>query len=108
MKKIGIVVILLTAFMVLGCDKPPEGTVYSVIYHDNGSTSGHVPNDFNEYTTGMEAIVLDKGTLLKTGYTFQHWNTKSDGTGDSYTSGNIIRINYLDVFLYAIWLESAE
>ena len=105
MKKISIVTILVIVFMILACDSHPEDRLYSIIYHGNGNTYGFSPVDPNEYTTGMDAVVLDKGTLVKTGYTFLHWNTRSDGTGDSYTSGDTITINYTNIFLYAVWVE---
>ena len=108
MKKFIIAAIVVTALMVLGCELPPEDSIYSVLYYGNGNTYGFPPTDPVEYTSGMEATVLDKGTLIKTGSAFQHWNTKSDGTGTSYVSGDTITINYTNVFLYAIWVESQE
>ena len=102
MKKITFISLLILAFILLSCELPPEDTLYSITYHGNGNTYGYPPN---EYTTGMEAVVLDKGTLIKTGNTFLHWNTRSDGTGSSYSSGDTITINYTNIFLYAIWVE---
>ena len=104
MKKLLIAIIIVIAFMVLGC-QPPEDGVYSVIYHGNGSTSGFPPTDSNEYTTGMEATILGKHTLEKEDHTFLIWNTKADGTGNSYTEDQKITINYSTVFLYAQWKE---
>ena len=105
MKKFIITAIILSALLVLGCDSPPEDSTYKVLYYGNGNTYGFAPTDPIEYTSGMEATVLGKNTLEKTGYTFQNWNTRSDGTGDSYMSGDKITINYTNVFLYAVWAE---
>jgi hypothetical protein len=95
-------------FIVQGCGSPPEGTTYSVIYHDNGSTSGYPPADSGKYTTGMNATVLGKGTLLKEDHTFKHWNTRTDDSGDSYNEGETVEIKQGNVFLYAIWIETTE
>jgi len=104
MKKILIALILVIAFMVLGCGSPPADRTYSVLYYANANNvTGFPPNDTNRYTTGMEAIVLDKGELSRSGYVFVHWNTRADGGGSTYTSGDKITIIHTNVFLYAIW-----
>ena len=104
MKKATILAILVLAITVLGCPPPPEGGSYSIIYHGNENTSGYPPTDSNKYSTGMEAIVLDQGTLLKTGHEFSHWNTKADGTGEEYNEDETITVGYITIFLYAIWI----
>jgi hypothetical protein len=106
MKKICILTILIIVFMVIviGCEKPEDG-LYSVIYHDNGKTSGFPPTDPNKYTTGSYAIALGEHTLVYSGYTFQHWNTRANGNGISYSEGDSIPIKYTNVFLYAVWLK---
>ena len=89
-----------------GCNlNPPPDTIFKVLYYDNGSTSGFPPIDNNEYTAGMEAIVLDKGSLLKTEHAFQNWNTNSHGTGTSYASGDKIKIVKQNIYLYAVWVK---
>nr|MCR5741367.1 InlB B-repeat-containing protein [Gammaproteobacteria bacterium] len=40
---------------------------------------------------------------VRVGYTFASWNTKADGTGASYASGDVIENLEDDVTLYAIW-----
>jgi len=93
------------SLLVLGCDSPAEDATYKVIYHGGAGTTGFPPVDNTQYTAGMEATVLDQGTLLKDGHTFQHWNTRADGTGTSYTVGDKITIKNATVFLYAVWEE---
>ena len=103
MKKIFLLLVVVLAMVLFaGCKIDPD-TPYRINYHDNGSTSGFPPVDRNEYKSGDVAIVLDKESLLKTGYEFLNWNTKADGTGDSYSAGDTITIKGA-VFLYAIWV----
>ena len=103
MKKLYLLLIVVVALVLIaGCTVNPDAT-YRVNYYHNGSTSGYPPVDRNEYKSGDVAIVLGKESLVKTGYEFLNWNTKSDGTGVSYSAGDKITI-YGAVFLYAIWV----
>jgi len=103
MKKLSLLlVVVLAVVLFAGCKIDPDAT-YRVNYYDNRSTSGYPPVDRNEYKSGDVAIVLDKESLVKTGYDFLRWNTKSDGLGDSYSPGDTITIKGA-VFLYAIWV----
>jgi len=95
----------IVSLLVLGCDSPPADATYKVLYYGNGNTTGYPPNDNNQYKTGEEATVLDQGALLKTGYTFLNWNTRTDGSGTSYVSGDKITIRNINVFLHAQWQQ---
>lgn len=76
---------------------------YAVTYDGNGATSGSVPEDDNEYGENDEVTVLgNTGSLAKTGYTFDGWNTKDDGKGTTYSAGGTFEIT-ADVTLYAKW-----
>ena len=80
-----------------------DNSTYSVTYDSNGSTSGSVPNDETVYSNNESVIVLgNSGSLAKTGFIWSCWNTKADGTGTSYISGDSFEINS-DVTLYAKW-----
>ena len=48
------------------------------------------------------ANTIPSNTLTRTGYTFSHWNTKSDGSGTSYATGSSIT-PLTNVVLYARW-----
>ena len=103
MKKLSLLLVVVLALVVFaGCKNDPDAT-YTVTYYSNGANSGFPPSDNNQYKTGEEATILGQGTLLRTGYEFLNWNTKSDGTGDSYSPGDTITIKGA-VFLYAIWV----
>lgn len=68
--------------------------------------------DANGGTGSMDAIKIAPNTanrlkynlFTRQGYEFKEWNTKSDGTGTSYTDADIINIDQ-DITLYAQWDE---
>ena len=47
-------------------------------------------------------IKLKDNEFIRVGYTFKGWNTKSDGSGTSYTNGQEVSLT-TDLTLYAIW-----
>ena len=75
---------------------------YTVTYNGNGNTGGTVPTDPNNYASGASVTVLGAGTLVKTGYTFNNWNTSSDGSGTSYAPAATFNIS-ANTTLYAQW-----
>ncbi len=81
---------------------------YTVTYNGNENTSGTPPADGNAYPQGSIVNVLgNTGTLAKTGYTFDGWNTAADGSGTTYQAGNTFTIGTSNVTLYAKWLEES-
>lgn len=77
---------------------------YTVTYNANGATSGTVPEDDTNYTSGTTVTVKsNSGTLAKTGHTFGGWNTKADGTGTNYTAGSGTFNITGNTTLYAKW-----
>ncbi len=78
-------------------------STYTVTYNGNGSTGGTVPADGNAYQEGDEVTVLDPGSLVKTGYTFNNWNTAAGGSGNSYAAGARFNMPGANVTLYAQW-----
>nr|MCZ9319237.1 InlB B-repeat-containing protein [Methanocorpusculum sp.] len=75
---------------------------YTVTYHGTGSTAGTAPTDSNTYKPNVQVTVKDQSTLVKTGHTFDGWNTKADGSGTAYNAGAAFPINE-DTTLYAQW-----
>lgn len=77
---------------------------YSVAYNGNGSTSGSMSNSSHTYDT---AKALTANAYKKTGYSFNGWNTKADGTGTAYANQasvkNLTTTNGGTVTLYAQW-----
>ena len=79
-------------------------TTYKVTYNANGATSGTVPEDDTNYTSGTTVTVKsNSGTLAKTGHTFGGWNTNSSGTGTNYTAGSGTFNITGNTTLYAKW-----
>lgn len=77
-------------------------TAYNVTYDGMGNDGGTVPSDSGVYHTGDSASVLSNKPL-KTGYAFNCWNTKEDGTGESYASGDVVTVGTENITLYAQW-----
>lgn len=77
-------------------------STYTVTYNDNGATSGTVPGTQNKIAGRAVTVAQNSGSLTKTGYTFNGWNTKADGTGTSYAAGSSFTDD-ADLTLYAQW-----
>jgi uncharacterized repeat protein (TIGR02543 family) len=77
---------------------------YLVIYHGNGHDEGDPPVDVEEYPQGEMVTVLGNAdSMIKSGHAFLRWDTKADGSGDSYPSGSTLDMPNEDVALYAQW-----
>ncbi|MDE6932969.1 MAG: InlB B-repeat-containing protein, partial [Oscillospiraceae bacterium] len=76
----------------------------SLTYDGNGDTGGLAPDGRNDYTAGDKATVANQGTLVKTGYEFDGWNTAADGSGEAYQVNDQIQLNE-NVILYAQWRQ---
>jgi len=75
-------------------------STYTVSYNANGG-SGAPSSQTKTYGT---ALTLSSTKPTRTGYTFSKWNTKSDGSGTSYSAGGSYTANSA-LTLYAIWTE---
>ncbi len=74
---------------------------YTISYNSNEATSGTVPtSQIKKYNE--ELTLSSSGNLERTGYVFASWNTKADGTGDSYKESSKYTKNEATT-LYAIW-----
>ena len=71
---------------------------YAVTFNANGGTGA--PSAQTK-TYGV-SLTLSSTKPTKTGYTFKNWNTASDGSGTSYSSGATYTGN-APLTLYAIW-----
>lgn len=80
------------------------------IYNDMANTTELVREETGTVT--LKAQWEDKPIVTpfaptKEGYTFKEWNTKVDGTGDSYAAYVNVEISS-DTTLYAIWVKDDE
>ena len=79
---------------------------YTVEYHDN-YLGGEVTMSSQEFVFGEEQS-LYPNKFVRDGYTFTGWNTKEDGTGDSYTNEQLVNELTTDaggvVDLFAQWM----
>jgi uncharacterized repeat protein (TIGR02543 family) len=77
---------------------------YLVNYNANGATDGTVPSDGYHYEPAENVMVLhNTGNLVKTGYTFDGWNTAADGNGTDQAEGSTFPMGISDMTLYAKW-----
>ena len=72
----------------------------ATITFDANDGSGTVPTAISTYV-GV-ANTIPSNSLTRTGYTFNGWNTASDGSGTAYATGSTITPTG-DVTLYAQW-----
>jgi uncharacterized repeat protein (TIGR02543 family) len=74
----------------------------TLTYAANEATSGAVPSA-DVYCPGMTSTVkANTGTLARTGYTFDGWNTAADGSGTDRAASSTFTISG-NVTLYAKW-----
>lgn len=83
-----------------------KGVSYTVKFYKNGGT-GEMPDQTLVYG---EKQALAKNDFMRDGWVFTGWNTKSDGTGDSYKDceevKNLADEEGAEVRLYAQWSDS--
>ena len=76
---------------------------YTVSF-DKNSGSGTMNSQTFTYDAAQN---LTANSFTRTGYTFNSWNTKADGSGDSYTNSqsvkNLASTNNATITLYAQW-----
>ena len=87
-------------------ETPVDSRTYIVIYEGNGNTGGNPPVDgLSPYNPGSTVTVLgNTGPLVKSGSSFDGWNTQPDGSGTASVQGYTFTING-DTILYAVWLQ---
>ena len=84
--------------------KDTVNPTFTVTYNGNGNTSGSVPTDSTNPESEQTVTILgNSGSLVKTNYTFTGWNTLANGTGTTYTQGQILIMPSTNITLYAKW-----
>lgn len=89
--------------------KSDGSTTHSVTYNGNDNTGGSVPTDDDSpYEENATVTVLgNSGSLVRTGYTFNGWNTEEDGSGTHYDEDDTFTMSTSNVVLYAEWKSNA-
>ena len=80
----------------------------TVSYDGNGATAGTSPTDGTIYHQGDTVTILDASSLVCDGFTFNGWNTESDGSGNSYGAEDTFAMPAVNVVLYAQWTAIPE
>jgi uncharacterized repeat protein (TIGR02543 family) len=76
----------------------------NITYNGNGNTGGTVPAVQHFAAGGNATLAANSGTLARTGYTFNGWNSNAAGTGTHYAaSGTWASIPAGNHTLYAEW-----
>lgn len=73
----------------------------AITFNSNGGTGSMDKQEFT-YDTLQK---INKNIYKRSGYKFIGWNTKTDGTGTSYSDNEEIKLTE-NITLYAIWEES--
>ncbi len=73
---------------------------YAVMYQANGDSVRNMPEE--QVKKQGTALTLSEKKPVRTGYRFKGWNTKEDGSGDSYEAGGVYTKDSV-LTLYAVW-----
>jgi uncharacterized repeat protein (TIGR02543 family) len=76
----------------------------TVSYNANGATG--TPPTGGTYKAGATVTVAGTGSLSKTRYVFDGWNTQADGKGTKYDANQTFTMSSTSVILYARWAPS--
>ena len=81
--------------------------LYSITYDGNGNTDGDVPDAVSDVKWNVSTTVAgNTGSLVKTGYIFDGWNTAPDGSGDPYYADDPFSPSATSTTLYAQWIST--
>lgn len=82
--------------------------LYQVTYRANANKVENLPEDTNEYEAGEMVNILAGEKIKREGYQFLGWNTKMDGSGESYDPGLKFNMPEENIELYAQWQKLPE
>ena len=77
---------------------------YTVTYNANGG-SGTLTDSSSPYMQGA-TVTVKSNSFTRSGYTFDHWDTKSDDSGTDYSPSSTFAIS-ANTTLYAQWAVAA-
>lgn len=81
-----------------------QSTTYTISYNANGGTGTTNSTSTTSANSSVDLSVASNG-FSRTGYTFQGWNTSSNGSGTWYYPGNTLTLTSSSptITLYAQW-----
>lgn len=84
----------------VGTNRDFEYVNLTISYNGNGATSG--ANKTLNYTITDQVIIDNGNDYAKSGYHLKEWNTKADGSGQTYPPNFSVTL-WQSLTLYAIW-----
>lgn len=84
-------------------------TIYKLVkitYKANSPTSGTAPSTQYVPYSSNATLSTNTGSLTKTGYVFNGWNTENDGSGYHYDVGDVVEGMTAGMTLYAEWSDA--
>ena len=114
MKKISSLLIVAMTILIASCSTPYTGDTstptpavkYTVSYSANSATTGTAPSSVEYEAAAVVTVLGNTGSLAKTAYYFNGWNTAADGSGTAYSAGATFTMPASIVTLYAQWSKS--
>ena len=79
------------------------GTNVAIIKYDVNEAAGNEAS--LRITSGKNVTIGSGSSLTRAGYEFNGWNTKIDGTGVSYSAGQVVKFDS-EATLYAQWKKT--
>lgn len=78
---------------------------YTTTYNANGATSGSAPTSSSNAFGATVTVAGNTGSLTRTGFTLDGWNTQANGSGTNYILGNgTFTQGAANQILYANWV----
>ena len=77
-----------------------QGDPFTLYYNGNGGTT---ISPASEGRTAGAVGTISSSVPTRSGYNFNGWNTRADGTGTSYTAGSSLTMPGQNLTLYAQW-----
>ena len=84
-----------------------DTSIFNVIFKGNqGKITGSL--DIESSPNVYVNLPVNNGKITRTGYTLIGYNTKADGTGQSYQLGEMIIMPRSNMELYAMWMKNTD
>lgn len=88
--------------------QPMDSVISGDLFMPIANKVANLPEDTNEYEAGDMVTILGGNKVKREGYEFIGWNTKMDGSGQSYDAGLKFNMPEENIELYAQWEKLPE